>query len=58
MAGGQECQHTNFLRYIGSLLFKEHRNDIQFDRRILDNELSETETTPIDSLTMVHFVTR
>jgi hypothetical protein len=37
----EECRHTTFLRSVGSVLFREHRHDAYFDRRVLENKLSE-----------------
>jgi hypothetical protein len=36
-----ECSHTTYLRSVGTIMFRAHRSDIHFDRRILDNELRE-----------------
>jgi len=36
-----ECSHTTYLRSVGTIMFREHRHDLHFDRRILENELRE-----------------
>jgi hypothetical protein len=36
-----ECSHTTYLRSVGVIMFRQHRNDVHFDRRNLDNELRE-----------------